>query len=73
MNEENLDFNTIVEYIKENFIGLCLFLLAFYIIYFVDYINYLNASLYSSTPMVGIPGSLPINNLTKIIKKKSKK
>lgn len=73
MNEQNLDFNTIMEYIKENFIGLCLFLLAFFIIYFVDYVNYLNTSLYGSAPIVGIPGSPPINNLTKNMKKKSKK
>lgn len=38
---------SIVEYISENFIGLILLLSTFFIIYFVDYINRLNAVLFT--------------------------
>ena len=43
-NETNEQFNFyyIIEYISENFIGLLLLIFAFFIIYFVDYINHLN-------------------------------
>jgi hypothetical protein len=57
MNNDNLEneeqFN-IVHYIKENYIGLGLFIFAFFIIYFVDYINGLNALIYST------PSPIPV-------------
>jgi hypothetical protein len=45
----------IFEYIKENLFGFFLLALAFFIIYFVDYINRLNALIYSTpSPIQGI-------------------
>ena len=69
--EDNQTFN-ILEYVNENLSGLFLLLLAFFIIYFVDYINRLNTIIYS-TP-VSIP-SLPsvIISPQKIVKRKFKK
>ena len=62
MDNENLEnekiFN-ILEYVKDNFIGLILLSIAFFIIYFVDYINKLNIMIYS-TP-------LPVHGLTSVI------
>lgn len=56
MNNQNLEnektFN-IIEYVKENFIGLLLLLVSFFIVYFVDYINQLNIIIYS-TPVPGL-------------------
>lgn len=69
--EDNQTFN-ILEYVNENLSGLFLLLLAFFIIYFVDYINRLNTIIYS-TP-VSIP-SLPsvIISPQKMVKRKLKK
>ena len=69
--EDNQTFN-ILEYVNENLSGLFLLLLAFFIIYFVDYINRLNTIIYS-TP-VSIP-SLPsvIISPQKMVKRKFKK
>ncbi len=73
MNNYNLEneeqFNTL-DYIKENYIGLGLFLLAFFIIYFVDYVNGLNALIYS-TPSP-IPGLNNNNNNNNILSNKKK-
>jgi len=41
-NLENEEPFNIFQYIKENYLGLGLFIFAFFIIYFVDYINVLN-------------------------------
>jgi len=65
-NEES--FN-ILEYVKENLPGLILLLSAFFIIYFVDYINKLNVLIYS-TPS---PIPLPVASPQKISKRKFKK
>lgn len=54
----NLESEKILNYIKENIIGLILLFVALLIIYFVDYVNRLNSLLYS-TPS-------PINNLTSL-------
>jgi len=71
-NLENENKINILEYVKDNFIGLILLSIAFFIIYFVDYINKLNVMIYS-TP-------LPIHGFTSVIsshqkleKKKTKK
>jgi hypothetical protein len=54
-NETNEQFNfySIIEYISENFIGLLLLIFAFFIIYFVDYINHLNTIIFS--PQIPVP------------------
>jgi hypothetical protein len=54
-NETNEQFNFyyIIEYISENFIGLILLIFAFFIIYFVDYINHLNTIIFS--PQIPVP------------------
>jgi hypothetical protein len=54
-NETNEQFNfySIIEYISENFIGLLLLIFAFFIIYFVDYINQLNNIIFS--PQIPVP------------------
>lgn len=71
-NFKNEKIFNILEYVKDNFIGLILLLISFFIIYFVDYINKLNIMIYS-TP-------LPVHGLTTVIsshqnfdKKKTKK
>jgi hypothetical protein len=68
-NLENEYFFNIFQYIKDNFMGLCLFIFAFLIIYFVDYINRLNSLIYS------IPAPIPglNNNIILSTKKKLKK
>jgi len=60
-NLENPDWKTfdILQYVKENLSGLFLLALAFFIIYFVDYINRLNTIIYSSpTPVLNLPPNL---------------
>ena len=56
-NETNEQFNfySIIEYISENFIGLLLLIFAFFIIYFVDYINHLNTIIFSPQIPVAVP------------------
>jgi hypothetical protein len=45
----------IFQYVKENYVGLTLFVFAFFIIYFVDYINGLNSLIYSTqAPILGL-------------------
>ena len=70
---ENEQIN-IIEYIKENYIGLSLFIFAFFIIYFVDYINGLNALMYSTpSPIPGLSNNNNNNNNVLSNKKKVKK
>jgi hypothetical protein len=75
MNNEYLDnldektFN-ILEYVRKNFVGLILLLFAFFIIYFVDYINRLNTIIYSLTPTT--PNLQPMTT-QKMSKRKFKK
>ena len=64
----NIDTNSIIEYISENFIGLCLFVLVFFIIYFVDYINLIN-TIATNSPVIGLPNT-PLNILQKKVKRK---
>jgi len=73
MNNQNLENEkkfVILEYVKENFLGLLLLLVAFFIVYFVDYINQLNLIIYS-TPVPGLISV--ITSPQKISKKKFKK
>ena len=46
------------EYINENFFGLILFISVFFIIYFIDYINRLNAIIFSTHNTLPIPGAI---------------
>jgi hypothetical protein len=73
------DFNSIINYIKNNIIQILLLILVFFIIYTVDYISNINAILMTTTSMIP---SMPQVNIpqiqTPIIKipkgnKKSKK
>ena len=73
MNNQNLENEkkfVILEYVKENFLGLLLLLVAFFIVYFVDYINQLNLIIYS-TPVPGLISV--ITSPQKISKRKFKK
>ena len=61
MDNQNFDgeqtFN-VFQYVNENILGLILLGFAFYIIYFVDYINRLNALIYSTpSPVPGLPSA----------------
>ena len=69
---------SIINYIKENVLQFMLLLLVFLIIYFVDYLNNINAALGNLTATV--PGLSNINNqiqqhavLKKTVKKERKK
>lgn len=73
MNNQNLENEkkfVILEYVKENFLGLLLLLVAFFIVYFVDYINQLNLIIYS-TPFPVLTSV--ISSPQKISKRKFKK
>lgn len=75
MDDEQWSIYSIMEYISENFIGLILLVFTFLIIYFVDYINNLNAiimSSQSSIPQLSIP-QIPIPKIPIPLKVKSKK
>lgn len=73
-NLENPDEKTfnIIEHIKDNLSGFILLLFAFFIIYFVDYINRLNTPIYSTpSPIPGL--SSIVNAAQNISKRKVKK
>ena len=70
--DEHWSFNSIIHYISENFIGLLLFILAFLIIYFVDYINHLNGTMLTTQPQI-IPTMNALHNSSKIKSRKIKK
>jgi hypothetical protein len=70
---EQQTFN-ILEYIKENLFGLFLLTLTFFIIYFVDYINGLNALIYSTpSPLISGIASPLIAGVASPPKRKFKK
>jgi len=59
---------SIIEYISENLVGLMLFILTFFIVYFVDYINRINSMLFA--PQLPIPiKAVPIKVKSKKFKK----
>lgn len=66
-NSENQDFswdiNTNIDFIKNNYIQILMFLSVFVIIYVVDYISNINAVLF------GIPSAVPGQNTTNQPKK----
>ena len=68
---EQLTFNSIISYVSENIHGIGLLILAFIIIYFVDYINRLNAVIFA--PTSSIPGLASSSPTPFILKSKFKK
>jgi hypothetical protein len=61
---------SIIEYVSENFIGLILLVLAFFIIYFVDHINQLNTMVYApQQTFIPIKPIIPIKTKSKKSKK----
>ena len=71
-HDEEFSFDTLIDYIKDNILGLSLLALALLIIIFVDYITRINAMIFSANaPMVlptVIPGTLPLMQLNKLNK-----
>ena len=58
MDNDNIN---IIEYVQENFVGLCLLGLAFLIIYVVDHINRINALFFSTpSPIPGVSNAISI-------------
>jgi hypothetical protein len=62
-NLENAEELDILEYIEGNYIGILLFVFAFIIVYFIDYVNGLNAIIYSTEAQI------PVNDKTIFNKK----
>ena len=70
--EQRLTLNSIIEYIRENFIGLLLLISVVLIIYVVDHINYLNSIVFTTpSPIMGISNKIQ-NNIPKILPKGKK-
>jgi hypothetical protein len=67
-NDESL--TNVFQYVTENYIGLLLFLFSFLIIYFVDYINYLNMLVYSMQSPIPVPNLNKISSVKKVKFKK---
>jgi dolichyl-phosphate-mannose--protein O-mannosyl transferase len=57
------DFNSIINYIKNNFVQLLLLVFVFFIIYIVDYISNINAIIMSPISMMPV---IPQQQLQKI-------
>lgn len=64
-SEEEWTIYSIMEYISENFFGLILLLFTFFIIYFVDHINRLNAMIFQTPLPPGLAHSIPIQKISK--------
>lgn len=55
---------SVIQYVKENVIGLLLLILTFCIIYFVDHISRINAMIFAMpSPIPGLPAPAPTNIL----------
>ena len=52
---DNLSFNSIMSYIKDNFIQIIMLFSVFVIIYLVDHISNINTIIYSMQPQIPIP------------------
>jgi hypothetical protein len=50
------NINSIIDFVKNNFIQILLFILVFVIIYVVDHVSNINAMIYSMPSPVQIPG-----------------
>jgi len=68
--DEQWTVHSFIEYMSENFVGLILLVLAFFIIYFVDHINQLNAMIFDSS--TSLP-NMSSSQISLIIKPNSKK
>ena len=71
-HDENWSFNSIIHYISENFVGLLLLIVAFLIIYFVDYVNHLNGMILNTQPQI-VPTMNTLHTSSKIKSRKIKK
>jgi hypothetical protein len=71
MYDEFTTLYSIIEYVTENFVGIILLILAFFIIYIVDHINNLNSIITSSIPQLS--SNQILNNNNKVKTKKVKK
>lgn len=67
-NEEPFNLYSIIEYVKENYIGLLMLIFAFLIIYIVDNINQYNNMLFS----LPTPGSISVPKILQKNKKNKK-
>lgn len=56
-NEDSFNLYYIVDYIKQNFIGLIIFVIVFLIIYIVDYINNYNLMLFQVPNLINAHSS----------------
>lgn len=69
INDEPFSLYSLITYIIDNVAGLSLFVLAIFIIIFVDYISRLNSIIFSgNSPIVlptAIPGGIQIMNISK--------
>lgn len=65
VNDESFSLETLFHYVNENLYGLILLAVAFFIIYFVDYISRINAMVFAMPP--SIPG-MPMTANIPIIK-----
>lgn len=66
INDEPFSLYSLIQYVSENFVGLLLLVLAFFIIYFVDYISRLNSLIFAMpSPIPGLPST---NNNTPMLK-----
>ena len=73
MNTSDDNSFNFIEYINDNFVGLILLISVVFIIYFVDYINRINALIYSTSSSIPIFNSVvgsPQLNLKRKIKKR---
>jgi hypothetical protein len=55
----------IIEHVKENLLGFVLLFFAFFIIYFIDYINRLNIILYSTPSQIHGLSSVAVASMSK--------
>jgi len=70
---ENEEPFNIYEYIKDNFIGILLLILAVFIVYFVDYINNVNMVLFQTPSPIPFANNTPVLSLMNTKQKRNKK
>ena len=70
---ENEEPFNIYEYIKDNFIGILLLILAVFIVYFVDYINSINMFLFQTLSPIPFANNTPVLPVMNTKQKRNKK
>jgi hypothetical protein len=65
MDIQSKESINLIEYISDNFVGLLLLISVFFIIYFVDHINRLNAMIFQTPLPPGLAHSIPIQKISK--------